>query len=49
MGDALFLVVRGLLTAVTSLVAEHGLQAGFSGCGTWVERLWLPGSRVQVQ
>ena len=31
----LFIVVRGLLIAVASLVAEHGLQAcGLSSCGT---------------
>ena len=32
----LFVVVRRLLLAVASLVAEHGLwRAGFSSCGTW--------------
>ena len=34
----LFIVVRGLLIAVASLVSEHGLQAhGLSGCGTWAQ------------
>ena len=46
----LFLAVHGLLTAVASLVAEHGLQsAGFSSCGTWAQQLWLAGSRAQAQ
>ena len=32
----LFVAVRGLLTAVASLVVEHGLQArGLSSCGSW--------------
>ena len=30
----LFVVVRGLLIAVASLVAEHGLCVGFSSCST---------------
>ena len=38
-----FIVVCGLLTAVASLVAEHGLQA----CG--LQQLWLAGSRAQAQ
>ena len=29
----LFVAVRGLLTAVASLVAEHGLQGSSSHCG----------------
>ena len=36
----LFLVVRGLLIAVASLVAEHGLQA------RGLQQLWLAGSVV---
>ena len=36
----LFVVVHGLLIAVASLVAEHGLQA----CGLW--QLWHTGSVV---
>ena len=32
----LFVVVHGLLIAVASLVAEHGLW-GFSSCGTWAQ------------
>ena len=32
----LFVVMRGLLIVVASLVAEHGLwHMGFSSCGTW--------------
>ena len=39
----LFVGVRGLLTAVASLVVEHGLQArGY-------QQLWLAGSRAQAQ
>ena len=46
----LFVVVLGLLIAVASLVAEHGLQVhGFSSCGSWAQQLWLAGSRVQAQ
>ena len=34
----LFVVVHGLLIAVASLVAEHGLRyVGFSSCGTWAQ------------
>ena len=33
----LFVAVHGLLIAVASLVAEHGLEAHrLSSCGTWV-------------
>ena len=48
----LFVVVRGLLTVVASLVAGHGLQvrrlqqlwrAGFSSCVTRPQQLWLMG------
>ena len=40
----LFVAVRRLLTAVASLVAEHGLQAwGFSSCGLWAQQLWFAG------
>ena len=39
----LFIVVRGLLIAVASLVAEHGLQA------PGLQELWLTGSGVQAQ
>ena len=39
----LFTVVRGLLIAVASLVAEHGLQA------RRLQQLWLTGSRAQAQ
>ena len=39
----LFVAVRGLLIAVASLVAEHGLL------GTWAQQLWLAGSRAQAQ
>ena len=39
----LFIVVCGLLTAVASLVAEHGLQA------YRLQQLWLAGSRAQAK
>ena len=39
----LFVVVGGLLIAVASLVAEHGLQAHR------LQQLWLAGSRAQAQ
>ena len=39
----LFIAVRGLLTAVASLVVEHGLQA------LGLQQLWLTGSRAQAQ
>ena len=39
----LFVAVRRLLTAVASLVAEHGFQA----CG--LQQLWHVGSRAQAQ
>ena len=39
----LFVALHGLLIAVASLVAEHGLQA----CG--LQQLWLAGSRAQAQ
>ena len=39
----LLVVVRGLLIAVASLVAKHGLQA----CR--LQQLWLTGSRAQTQ
>ena len=39
----LFVAVRGLLIAVASLVAEHGLQAH------GLQQLWLAGSRAQAQ
>ena len=39
----LFVAVRGLLIAVASLVAEHGLQV------RGLQQLWLVGSRVQAQ
>ena len=39
----LFVVVRGLLTAVASLVAEHRLQAH------GLQQLWHVGSRAQTQ
>ena len=39
----LFVVVRGLLIAVASLVVERGLQA------RRLQQLWLAGSRAQVQ
>ena len=39
----LFVAVRGLLTAVASLVAEHGLWA------RGLQLLWLAGSRAQAQ
>ena len=42
-GGLLFVVLRGLLTAVASLVAEHGIQ------GTRASVLWLAGSREQAQ
>ena len=45
----LFVVVRGLLFAVASLVAEHGLQApGFRSCGAWAleRRLSSCGTRA---
>ena len=33
-----FIVVRGLLIAVASLVAEPGsTYGGFSSCGTWAQ------------
>ena len=38
-----FVAVRGLLIAVASLVAEHGLQAH------GLQQLWLSGSRAQAQ
>ena len=55
----LFVVVRRLLLAVASLVAEHGLQArglqqlwcmGFSSCGLWAleRRLGSCGTRAQL-
>ena len=40
--------VCGLLIAVASLVAEHGLQ-GFSSCGMGARQLWLAGSGWQAQ
>ena len=39
----LFVVVQGLLTAVASLAAEHGLQV------RGLQQLWLTGSRLQAQ
>ena len=39
----LFLAMRGLLTVVASLAAEHGLQA------RGPQQLWLAGSREQPQ
>ena len=39
----LFVAVRGLLIAVASLVAEHGLQA------RGLQQLWLTGCRAQSQ
>ena len=39
----LFVVVRGLLIEVASLVAEHGLQA------RGLQQLWHAGSRAQAQ
>ena len=39
----LLVAVRGLLIAVASLVAEHGLQA------PGLQQLWLVGSRAQAQ
>ena len=39
----LFVAVCGLLIAVASLVAEHGLQA------RGLQQLWLAGSRAQAQ
>ena len=41
--ELLFVVVRGLLIAVASLVAEHGLQVHGP------PQLWHVGSRVQAQ
>ena len=42
--------VRGLLTAVASLAAEHGLFiGGFSNCGARALCSWVPGSTVQAQ
>ena len=38
-----FVAVRGLLIAVASLVAEHGLQV------RGLQQLWLSGSRAQAQ
>ena len=38
-----FIVVHGLLIAVASLVAEHGLQAHE------LQQPWLEGSRAQAQ
>ena len=39
----LFIAVRGLLTVVSSLVAEHRLQVH------GLQQLWLAGSRAQAQ
>ena len=40
----LFISVHGLLIAVASLVAEHGLQGlGFSSCGMRAQQLWRTG------
>ena len=40
----LFVAVRGPLTAVASLVVEHGLEAhGLRSCGMWAQQLWLVG------
>ena len=50
-GGLLFVLVRGLLIVVASLV-EHGLQVcglqylwhvGFSICGMWAQQLWRTG------
>ena len=41
-GRLLFVVVRGLLIAVASLVAEHRLHAhGLSSCGSWALECWF--------
>ena len=50
--ELLFIAVRGLLIAVASLVAEHGLQMrGLSSCGTWAQLprdMWnLPGPGLE--
>ena len=54
----LFVVVHGLLIAVSSLVGEHRLQSmqasvdaahGLSSCSTWAYQLWHAGSRAQAQ
>ena len=51
----LFIAVRGLLTAVASLVAEHGLQAHglqqlwHTGSRAQAQQLWCMGSRAQAQ
>ena len=45
----LFVVVRGLLIAVASLIAEHRLQAqGLQQLWHTVQQLWLAGSRAQA-
>ena len=37
----IFVAVRGLLTVVASLIAEHRLQVrGFSHCSSWAQQLW---------
>ena len=44
-----FAAVRGLLTAVASLVAEHGLLAcGLSSCGSWAPEHRLSSCGTQV-
>ena len=46
----LFVTVRGLLTAVASPVAEHGLQAhGLQQLWHMAQQLWLADSRAQAQ
>ena len=43
--------VRGRLTAVASLVAEHRLLPRvlrLQLCGMWAQVLWLPGPRAQA-
>ena len=42
-GGLFFVAVHGVLTAVASLVVEHGLQA--SG----IQQLWFVASRAQAQ
>ena len=45
----IFIVVRGLLIALASLVWKMGSgREGFGSCGTWAQQLWLVGSRVQA-
>ena len=40
-GGHSLVAVCGFLIAVAFLVVEHGLQPGFSSCGSWAQEHWL--------